>query len=109
MTSAPRSPRTWPQYGPASTREASRTRTPASRLATGLGRGGVMDRTPRRSAYKGRRIPDIVEKGATGAGGDAAPLGPLRRVRGMQSANERLGVYRELADTYDRLGQVSMR
>ena len=27
----------------------------------------------------------------------------------MDSASERLGVYRELADTYDRLGQVSMR
>src|SRR5262249_25705915 len=26
MTSAPRSPKTWPQNGPASTREASRTR-----------------------------------------------------------------------------------
>src|SRR5438094_8713970 len=30
MTSAPRSPRTWPQNGPASTREASSTRIPAN-------------------------------------------------------------------------------
>src|SRR4051812_18245581 len=27
----------------------------------------------------------------------------------MDSANDRLGVYRELADTYDRLAQASMR
>src|SRR5262245_65751070 len=41
MTSAPRSPSIWPQNGPAKTREASSTRTPANGAAS-LGMFGLV-------------------------------------------------------------------
>src|SRR5262249_16939846 len=120
MTSAPRSPRICPQNGPASTREASSTRTPCN----GNSLSAIGCRLPCRFRGPAERFwrasPWLLwysresESGQVGqtflsARQARMPAPPNSREPTMHPSEHNLQVYEELADTFDRQQNQALR
>src|SRR5262249_52116713 len=113
ITSAPRSPRSWPQKGPARTRDASITRSPARGWPHAMSNAdrpaGDMSRSPETKDSNERPYPE--------GGGFVIVIQHRRKKKPdswpgrehMDPHTQALHVYRELADRFAERGDAAMR
>src|SRR5438552_1853570 len=116
MTSAPKSPRIWPQKGPARTREASRTRTPVNGACGSVIITAVSNLTLALSAghgyCKGCRDPCCEREQFTQTASKLSPLAVREQKRiesHMAVSTQTVTLYRELADLHEQQGQPQLR